>query len=136
MTTLLRPSLLAGLLLLAPLASHAQHDAHHSAEHGVVDFATSCEPAAQERLNAGLALLHHMMYEQAEAEFVAASEADATCAMAHWGVAMSVIHPLWGERPSDAAFEKGQAALERARALGPPTEREAAYLTATEPFFR
>lgn len=124
-------SILGSFLLFAP-AAFAQQDAH--AQHGRVDFETSCEPAAQERFGTGLALLHHMMYEQAEAEFVAAAEADDTCAMAHWGVAMSVIHPLWGERPSDEAFEKGQAALERARALE-PTEREAAYLTATGAFF-
>ena len=137
MKTTLRISLLGSLLILAPLAAYGQHDAHHDgAQHGRVDFATSCEPAAQERLGTGLALLHHMMYEQAEAEFVAVSEADDACAMAHWGIAMSVIHPLWGERPSDAAFEKGQAALERARALNPSTEREAAYLAATQLFFR
>lgn len=125
-------SLLGSLLVLAP-AALAQHDAHH-ARHGVVEFETSCEPAAQERIDAGLALLHHMMYEQAAAEFEAAADADASCAMAHWGVAMSVIHPLWGERPPDDAFAKGQAALERARALDPP-DREAAYLEATEAFF-
>ena len=125
-------SLLGSLLVLVP-AALAQHDAH-GGQHGVVEFETSCEPAAQERINAGLALLHHMMYEQAEAEFVAASESDAACAMAHWGVAMSVIHPLWGERPSDEALAKGTAALERARTLD-PTEREAAYLDATGAFF-
>lgn len=130
----MKPALLFSLLgsLLVP-AALAQHDTRH-ARHGVVEFETSCEPAAQERINAGLALLHHMMYEQAEAEFVAASESDDACAMARWGVAMSVIHPLWGERPSDADLEKGQAALERARALD-PTEREAAYLDATGAFF-
>lgn len=125
-------SLLGSLLILVPTAL-AQHDTH-AVQHGVVEFETSCEPAPQERINAGLALLHHMMYEQAEAEFVAGVESDASCAMAHWGVAMSVIHPLWGERPSDDALAKGQAALERARTLG-PTEREAAYLDATEAFF-
>ncbi len=101
-----------------------------------MEFETSCEPAAQERINAGLALLHHMMYEQAEAEFVAASEADASCAMAHWGVAMSVIHPLWGERPSDEAFAKGQAALERARALYARLAEQAADADADLPAIR
>lgn len=124
--------LLGSLLVLAP-AALAQHDAH-GGQHGVVDFETSCKPVAHERINAGLALLHHMMYEQAEAEFEAAAGADASCAMAHWGIAMSVIHPLWGERPSDEALAKGQSALERARTLD-ATEREAAYLTAAEAFF-
>lgn len=137
--TLFRPALLASVLMLASSqASLAQHDAHagDSPVHGEVDFATSCNSDAQAHFDTGLALLHHMMYDQAETAFMAASEADPACAMADWGVAMSVIHPLWGERPSDSALRKGETALERARAANPPTERERAYLGATEPFFR
>src|SRR5690606_11875906 len=122
-----------------PLAQHHDHDGDHDGDHAVhgeVNFATSCAAGPQAHFDTGLALMHHMMYEQAEASFAEATEADPTCAMAHWGVAMSVIHPLWGERPSDDALRKGTAALERARALEPPTERERAYLDAVEPFFR
>lgn len=126
--------LLCGVFVLAPFQeSPGQHQEH---QHGRVDFATSCQPAAQQRFETGLALLHHMMYEQAEAEFAGAAEADPGCAMAHWGVAMSIIHPLWGERPTDAALQKGQEAVARAKALGPPTEREAAYVAAVEAFYR
>ena len=76
-----------------------------------------------------------MMYEQAEERFAEAAEADATCAMAHWGVAMSVIHPLWGERPSDAALQKGEAALARAGDVPTSDQLEAALDEAglTEP---
>lgn len=133
--TLLGPALLA--LALVP-AALAQHDGHggDAAAHGEVDFDTSCNSAAQAHFDAGLALLHHMMYEQAEAAFTAAGAADPACAMADWGVAMTVVHPLWGERPSDEAHRKGAEALERARAADPPTEREWAYLDAAASFFR
>jgi tetratricopeptide (TPR) repeat protein len=56
--------------------------------------------------------------------------------MAHWGIAMSIIHPLWGERPTEAALKKGQSALAKAKALKPSTERESAYVSAAERFFR
>ncbi len=125
-----------GLLLIAPaaVAQPAGHEHEHA--HGTVDFPISCAPAAQAHFETGLALMHHMMYDQAEAVFVQAAEADRRCAMAQWGIAMTVIHPLWGERPSDAAHEKGIAALARARELGAPTPREAAYIAAVEPFYR
>jgi tetratricopeptide (TPR) repeat protein len=105
-------------------------------QHGKVNFKTSCHPSANKHFATGLALLHHMMYDQAETEFSAAAQADPQCAMAHWGIAMSVIHPLWGERPSDSGLQRGQAALETARSLAPASKREEAYITATEVFFR
>lgn len=108
----------------------------HGHTYGKVDFALSCNEQADEAFNTGLALLHHMMYRQAEAKFSAAAEADPNCAMAHWGVAMSVIHPLWGERPSDGNLEKGREAIAKATALNPPAGRESAYIAAVEPFFR
>lgn len=132
MTPFARTLLAALFLLLSAPAAHAQE---HGAHHGKVDFATSCESAASQHFDVGLALLHHMMYEQAEAAFSKAAAADPSCVLAHWGTAMTVVHPLWGERPSDAALEKGSAALARAAALPPPTPREAAYLAALQGFF-
>jgi Tfp pilus assembly protein PilF len=130
--SLLIPSL--GVMLLAP-AALAQHDGHaHVHAHGTVDFPISCAPAAQTHFDTGLALLHHMMYDQAEVSFNEAAAADPSCAMAHWGIAMTVIHPLWGERPSDTGLAKGAQSLARARPLA-TTARETDYLAAVEPFF-
>lgn len=138
-------SLLAGVGGLALPLHGAAQDHGHGAQaggaageehrHGVVTFETSCAPEAHARFTTGLALLHHMMYDQAEVEFNAAAEKDPACAMAHWGVAMSIIHPLWGERPRDEAFRKGAAALARAKEIGAPTDRERAYIAALEPFY-
>lgn len=116
--------------------SQAARGQHHEHQHGKVNFETSCHPTANQRFATGLALLHHMMYEQAEAEFAAAAKADPQCPMAQWGIAMSIIHPLWGERPTDAQLKRGQAALAAARNLTPASKREEAYITATEAFFR
>jgi hypothetical protein len=122
---------LAILALATPIFAQ-----HHDHEHGKIDFETSCAAKAQEQVRTGLALLHHMMYEQAEEVFLAASQADPECAMAYWGVAMSVVHPLWAERPTDDAHRKGREALDRARAAKHATQRELAYIDALDSFYR
>jgi len=125
--------LACGVAIICPAVLAQPHDHEHS--HGTVDFHTSCSAEAQGHFDTGLALLHHMMYEQAETSFAAAGASDPECAIAHWGIAMTVIHPLWGERPSDANLAKGSAALARARSIPEATPRETAYVAATEPFF-
>ncbi|MHC2992966.1 hypothetical protein OB13_15785 [Pontibacter sp. HJ8] len=107
----------------------------HATHHGKVELQTSCSQAAQQNIYTGLALLHHMMYEQAEQEFAAAAQANPDCAMAQWGIAMSYIHPLWGERPSDENLQKGQAALEKAAQQKNMTKQEAAYIKAASLFY-
>lgn len=107
----------------------------HATKHGKVEMQTSCSQASQQNFYTGLALMHHMMYEQAEQEFAAAAQANPDCAMAQWGIAMSYIHPLWGERPSDENLQKGQAALKKAAQQKNMTEKEAAYIKAASQFY-
>ncbi|MBD1397557.1 hypothetical protein H9Q13_10295 [Pontibacter sp. JH31] len=107
----------------------------HKTKHGTVDLPISCNPAAQQNFHTGLALMHHMMYEQAEHEFASVAKTATDCAMAHWGIAMSVIHPLWGERPSDADLQKGQAAIKKAAQQKDLTAREKAYINAVAKFY-
>jgi len=102
---------------------------------GKVDFAISCSPAAQSKFNRGLALLHHMMYAQAEKEFKKVAELDPDCAMAHWGIAMTLFHPLWAE-PNEEELRRGWVAVEKAKALKPHTKREQGYLAAVDAFYK
>ena len=102
---------------------------------GKVDFPVSCSQDAQFRFNKGLTLLHHMMYEQAEKEFSAIAGREPDCSMAQWGIAMTLFHPLWPGATGAVALKKGSAALETARSLKPPTEREQAYIGAAEAFY-
>jgi len=92
------------LLVLLPLASRAvSADSTASAagllgsapagEHlGVVSFPVSCSPQVQRAFNRGVALLHDFWYEEAKPQFERILKADPSCAMAHWGVAMSGFH--------------------------------------------
>ncbi len=116
---------------LSPELALAQHDHHQLGE---VDFPISCSQEAQEEFNLGVAQLHHMMYEQARPHFEAAAETDPECAMAHWGIAMTSFQPLWHPTPEEG-LERGRAAVEAARDIGAPTEREAAHIAAVEAFF-
>ncbi len=98
---------------------------------GSVDFPTSCGADVQPVLEQGVALLHHMMYDDAERAFRAVAESEEDCAMAHWGIAMSRFQPFWGS----ADVPAGREAAERAVALEAPTERERAYARAALAFF-
>ena len=42
-----------------------------------------------------VALLHSFQYAEAEKAFVKVIDMDPDCAMAYWGVSMSIFHSLW-----------------------------------------
>ncbi|MBX0331761.1 hypothetical protein K3G39_00770 [Pontibacter sp. HSC-14F20] len=107
----------------------------HATKHGTVNLKTSCHEQAQQLFDNGLALMHHMMYEQAEQQFTAAAQTAPDCGMAQWGIAMSYIHPLWGERPTDENLAKGKAAVEQAQQQQHLTEKEKAYIRAVSLFY-
>src|SRR5687768_10717078 len=83
--------------VLTPALAAAQHEGHAGtppdqigAAH--VKFETSCAPAVRADFTRGVALLHSFWFPQAVAAFEAVLKGDPTCAMAHWGIALS----RWG----------------------------------------
>ena len=102
---------------------------------GAVRFPTSCNDAADEHLQRGLALLHHMTYIQAESEFTAAAEADPECAIAYWGQAMTYLHPLWPDVVSVEHHAAAQQLLDRAESAGTRNERDDAYIAALRSYY-
>jgi len=103
---------------------------------GTVNFPVSCKQIASQHAARGLALLHHMTYEGARHEFAAATKIDPDCAMGYWGQAMTFIHPLWSDPPTEADFEKGRALVKEAQSRGNKTEREEAYIAAVEAYYQ
>ena len=101
---------------------------------GVVDFDISCGSESRETFEHGVALLHHMMYEQSRQVFTDLAERNPDCAMAQWGIAMTYLHPLWAP-PGEEDLKLGSEAVGRAEALKPPTERERSYVGAIKAFF-
>ena len=114
----------------APADPHAGHAL------GRVDFPVSCSPEAQKDFTHAVSLLHHMTYPQARAAFEKTAQTDPKCAMAHWGIAMTLFQPLWPTRPSPADLKRGWEAVEKAKSLNPPTKREQLFVAAAEAFFR
>jgi hypothetical protein len=129
----------AALVLLSARPLVAQMDMHgHGgappARLGRVSFPSSCRPAAAADVERGVALLHSFWYEEAGRVFRDAASADSTCAMAYWGRATSLLHPLWAPT-SPADLRAGAALSQHARALDPPTARERGYVDAIAAFY-
>ena len=125
------------VLSAAPLCAQVEHE--HAglppSKLGHVHFSTSCHAAAARTIERGVVLLHSFWYEEAGKAFRDAAAADSSCAMAYWGQATSLLHPLWAP-PSPQDLTNGEALAERAQAAGAPTPRERAYVEAIGAFYR
>lgn len=133
------PGFEAGLVLavLAGCGGIATGQAQQQSGHlpGTVDFSISCSAQARVEFNRAVALLHHMTYPQAREGFQRVAASDPGCAMAHWGIAMTLFQPLWPTRPRPEALQRGWEAVQEAKALLPKTEREQLFVAAAEAFF-
>ena len=104
---------------------------------GHVHFPVSCAAKTQGQFERGIALLHSFGYVEAERQFRTLTASDPNCAMAHWGVAMSQFHELWG-RPDAPSMKTGADEMTRAESLAGTTKitpREHAYIDALNGFF-
>ena len=102
---------------------------------GAVEFEVSCNAKASDLVERGVALTHHMMYEEANFVFGMAGNADPDCAMANWGQAMAIINPLWPTTPSMEKMQRGVDLVEKSMAQSSLNEREQAYLQTTMAYF-
>ena len=121
--------------------NHHHHEDLTEVQLGTVYFPVSCVPSVQKPFARGIALLHSFWYEEAEKEFIQIAKDDPHCAMAHWGIAMSIWHQLWNE-PDAAVIKRGLGEARAASKLaeGPPlaqpaTPRERAYIAAILAFY-
>jgi tetratricopeptide (TPR) repeat protein len=101
---------------------------------GHVTFATSCAPAVEHDFERAVALLHSFAYTAAEKAFQGVAGTDPTCAIAHWGVAMSYFHQLWSP-PGAVELSKGNAEIEQALRLDVRSGRERQLIAATAAYY-
>ncbi len=96
---------------------------------GTVHFETSCKPEAQKLFDRGMLYQHSFWYRASQKTFEEVLRADAECAIAYWGIALSL---LWNPHSAPAAknLADGSAALAKAQSVGAKTERERDYLAA------
>ena len=127
------------LFVLAALADDDKDHHHHEdlteTQLGTVHFPVSCAASEQKAFARGVALLHSFWYEEAEKEFLQITKDDPSCAMAHWGVAMSIWHQLWDE-PNAKVIARGLDEAKKAGSLGAKaTPREQGYIAAVTAFY-
>ncbi len=136
---LLFPLFLALIAAVSAVADDDQSHHHHedltATQLGTVTFPSSCATGVQKPFERGVALLHSFWYEEAEKEFRQIALDDPRCAMAHWGVAMSLWHQLW-DHPDAKVIERGLDESHQAETTdGPATPRERAYIAAISAFY-
>ena len=119
-------------LISLPIASQA--DTRAGEQLGKVSFSVSCSPSVRAPFNRGAALLHDFWYDEAQPQFERIAKSDPGCAMAHWGIAMSLYHQIW-DRPDEQTMARGWKEMQAARVHPAKTAREREYVAALSGFF-
>ena len=134
-----RVALVFTVVVLCAFGAVADEGHHHedltTDQLGTVHFPVSCAAEVQKPFERGVALLHSFWYEEAKKEFEQIAKDDPKCAMAHWGIAMSIWHELWNQ-PDATTIKRGHDEVKTARSLHPKTDRERDYITAMDEFYR
>ena len=95
---------------------------------GEVSFSLDCNYAVRKTFDLAISLLHSFEYDEAEKAFVKVVDMDPECAMAYWGITMSIYHDLWAP-PSEKELQKGLQLLKIAESL-PKSEIAKQYIDA------
>jgi tetratricopeptide (TPR) repeat protein len=123
------------LLLACTLALASRAAGAEGAEQlGSVSFPITCAPSVSASFSRGVALLHDFWYQEAQRQFEQIATKDPRCAMAHWGIAMSIYHQIW-ERPADATLEHGRREMQAAKSPAAKSPREREYIAALSAFY-
>jgi tetratricopeptide (TPR) repeat protein len=138
----MRPNTYALALSLVATVANAQAAHHHPAGSpenlGKVVFPTTCNAEVQPRFERAVAMLHSFWFDEAYRAFQEVASADPSCAMAHWGVAMTLLgNPLIGQPLPAPRLANALAAAERADSLGRNVSpRERGYIDAVLALYR
>ena len=111
--------------LAAPLASAQEADR----QLGSVHFATSCNDVAQRRFDRAMRYQHSFWYRESKELFEGVVQADSECAIAYWGIALSLWNNPHGQPPAPN-LAPALAAIEKAKSVGAKTERERDFINA------
>jgi len=101
---------------------------------GDVNFSLSCDYSVRDTFDLALALLHSFEYSEAEKAFVQVLDADPECAMAYWGIAMSIYHAAWFP-PTEKEMMRASKILEAVKTVD-KGEKETDYIKAITAFYK
>jgi len=119
-------------------AQEQPHPQNTSAEKlGTVHFTTSCTPGVAPRFDRAVALLHSFEFGASIRAFNEVLAADSTCAMAHWGIALSRwSNPMAPGNRSTALLRLGRQSVDDAQRLGArASDRERGYINAVSQLY-
>src|SRR5260370_34809842 len=122
------------LVALISLPIPAQADARAGEQLGKVSLPVSCSPSVRAPFNRGVAVLHDFWYDEAQPQFERIAKLDPQCAMAHWGIAMSLFHQIW-DRPDEHGMARGWTEMQAARSHPAKTALEREDIAALSGFF-
>jgi hypothetical protein len=118
----------ATMMLLGPCAPAITQESADQ-KLGTVHFATSCNETAQRRFDRAMRYQHSFWYTESGEIYQDTLKADPECAIAYWGIALSLLNNPHGLIPVPN-LPLGLAAIEKAKAMGAKTERERDYIDA------
>jgi tetratricopeptide (TPR) repeat protein len=102
---------------------------------GKVHFPVSCSPAAQERFERGVAMLHSYWFTEGGKTFEAIVREEPSCVMAYWGLAVNLLgNSLVGPPPAKDA-QKAWEVLDKAKDEA-KTQRERDWIEALSAYYR
>ena len=102
---------------------------------GTVQFSDGCGEKLDSFIAYGLALVHHMTYEDAEKVFDQVIASNPDCFWGHWGKALTYIHPLWPDEPSEKQMQAGLELTQKALTLA-TKQRETVFGNALASFYK
>ncbi|MEO7823759.1 MAG: hypothetical protein ABIS15_09175 [Gemmatimonadaceae bacterium] len=134
-----RLSMVAGaaFLTLPALTAYSQQHAHPVEKLGIVHFPNSCSPKVASQFDRAVALLHSFEFGASIKGFNEVLTADSTCAMAHWGIALSRwTNPMAAGNRSVALLRDGKQSADAATRLGAgASDRERGYIQAVSQLY-
>jgi tetratricopeptide (TPR) repeat protein len=101
---------------------------------GAVHFVTSCNESAQQQFDRAMRYQHSFWYRKSREAFEQARQADPQCAIAYWGIALSLLMNPHVPPPKDN-LAPGLAALQQGASLPARTQRERDYIQTLLAFY-
>jgi tetratricopeptide (TPR) repeat protein len=101
---------------------------------GTVHFATSCNETAQRRFDRAMRYQHSFWYRESKELFEEVLKADPDCAIAYWGIGLSLLNNPHAPPPA-GNLPQGLAAVAKGKTVGAKTQRERDYIDALAVFY-
>jgi tetratricopeptide (TPR) repeat protein len=102
---------------------------------GTVQFGNTYGLEADSNIAEGIAFYHHMTFPEAQARFQKVIDLEPNCMWGYWGKALTFLHPIWPDAPSEEMLKEGKQ-LARIAVDKAETAREKLFSAALMAYYR